>query len=115
MDAGSPAALGLPMLAAGALVAAAGLALGGRRSVRSRYRPDRWGAQEWLVAGSGAVAAAGVLLAAALDPSALAPSTSPLTAPAFPVVPACAVLVALLPAWVAPAPERDHDVVGERP
>ena len=33
------------MLAAGALVAAAGLALGGRRSARSRYRPDRWGAR----------------------------------------------------------------------
>jgi energy-coupling factor transport system permease protein len=114
MDAGSPTALGLPMLAAGALVAAVGLALGGRRSVRSRYRPDRWGAQEWVVAGSGAVAAAGVLIAAALDPSSLAPSTSPLTAPTFPVVPALAVLVALLPAWVAPAPERDREPVGER-
>jgi energy-coupling factor transport system permease protein len=114
MDAGSPTALGLPMLAAGALVAAGGLALGGRRSVRSRYRPDRWGLQEWVVAGSGAVAAAGMLIAAALDPSALAPSTSPLTMPTFPVVPALAVLVALLPAWVAPAPERDREGVGER-
>jgi energy-coupling factor transport system permease protein len=107
MDAGSPTALGLPILAAGALVAAAGLALGGRRSVRSQYRPDRWGAQEWVVAGSGAVAAAGMLITAAVDPSALAPSTSPLAAPGFPVVPALAILVALLPAWVAPAPERD--------
>jgi energy-coupling factor transport system permease protein len=106
MDAGSPTALGLPTLAAGALVAAAGLGLGGRRSARSRYRPDGWGLPEWLVAGSGAVAAAGVLLGAALDPSALAPSTSPLAAPAFPVVPALAVLVALLPARVAPPPER---------
>ena len=113
MDAGSPTALGLPMLAAGALVAAAGLALGGRRSVRSQYRPDRWGAQEWVVAGSGSVAAAGMLVAAAVDPSALAPSTSPLTMPTFPVVPALAVLVALLPAWVAPAPERDHERVGD--
>jgi energy-coupling factor transport system permease protein len=49
-----------------------------------------------------------------LDPSALAPSTSPLTMPTFPVVPALAVLVALLPAWVAPAPERDREPVGER-
>jgi energy-coupling factor transport system permease protein len=65
------------------------------------------------VAGSGAVAAAGMLIAAALDPSALAPSTSPLTAPTFPVVPALAVLVALLPAWVAPAPERDREAVGD--
>jgi energy-coupling factor transport system permease protein len=50
------------------------------------------------------VAAAGVLVGAALDPSALAPSTSPLVAPGLPVVPALALLVALLPAWLAPAP-----------
>jgi energy-coupling factor transport system permease protein len=92
LDAGSPGALGLPVLAAGAVVAGAGLALGGRRAVRSRYRPDRWGAQEWVVAGSGMVAAAGVLVGAALDPAAMNPSTSPLVAPGLPVVPAVALL-----------------------
>jgi energy-coupling factor transport system permease protein len=109
LDAGSPGALGLPVLAAGAVVAGAGLALGGRRAVRSRYRPDRWGAQEWVVAGSGMVAAAGVLVGAALDPAAMNPSTSPLVAPGLPVVPAVALLVALLPAWVAPPPADAHD------
>jgi energy-coupling factor transport system permease protein len=100
LNAGSPAALGLPVLAAGAVVAGAGLALGGRRAVRSRYRPDRWGGQEWLVAGSGLVAAAGVLVGRALDAAGLDPSTSPLVAPGLPVVPAVALLVALVPAWL---------------
>lgn len=34
---------GVPVLALGLAAALAGLWLGGRRSVRSRYRPDRWG------------------------------------------------------------------------
>ena len=110
LDAESPAALGLPVLAAGAVVAALGLALGGRRATRSRYRPDRWGALEWVVGGSGVVAALGVIAGAALDDAALAPSTSPLVAPGFPVVPALAVLVALLPAWLAPPPDREPPV-----
>lgn len=110
LDAESPAALGLPVLAAGALVAAVGLALGGRRATRTRYRPDRWGALEWVVGGSGVVAALGVIAGAALDDAALAPSTSPLVAPGLPVVPALAVLVALLPAWLAPPPDREPPV-----
>ncbi|MBH0242250.1 energy-coupling factor transporter transmembrane protein EcfT, partial [Streptomyces cavourensis] len=37
------AGYGLPVLLAGLVAAMAGLRLGGRRSVRTRYRPDRWG------------------------------------------------------------------------
>ncbi|GAA3489715.1 hypothetical protein GCM10018987_37980 [Streptomyces cremeus] len=37
------AGYGLPVLAIGLAAAMAGLRLGGRRSVRTRYRPDRWG------------------------------------------------------------------------
>ncbi len=109
LDASSPAALGLPLLAGGALVAAAGLAVGGRRSTRTRYRPDRWGPLEWAVSASGAVAAVGMLVTAGVDPSAVAPSTSPLVAPGLPVVPAVALLVALLPAWLAPSPDTEAE------
>ncbi|GHJ37946.1 CbiQ family ECF transporter T component [Streptomyces sp. TS71-3] len=98
------AAYGLPVLLGGAAAALGGLWLGGRRTVRTRYRPDVWGARAWLVAGSGAAVAALMIRAAALAPAALSPGVVPLTAPALPLWPAAAVLIGLLPAAVAPAP-----------
>jgi len=106
LDGGSSPLLGLPLLVAGAALAGGGLALGSRRSVRSRYRPDPWALPEWLVAGSGATAAALLLVAAAAGEPALAPSTYPLVAPALPLLPTAGVLLALLPAWAAPAPPQ---------
>ena len=108
LDAGSPVALGLPLLFAGGLLAAVGLSVGGRRASRSRYRPDRWGAQEWTVASSGLAAAVAALAGASLAPASMHPSTSPLVVPALAVVPVLGVLAALLPAWAAPVPEQDQ-------
>jgi energy-coupling factor transport system permease protein len=93
---------GLPLMLAGVAAALAGLRLGGRRSLRTRYRPDPWNARAWLVAGSGAAVAALLALAGARDPDALHPGVVPLTAPALPLWPAAAVLLALLPAFVVP-------------
>ena len=62
LDATTPGWLGLPLLAAGAVVAVAGSVLAGRRVQRTRYRPDPWGSPETVIAGCGVVAAA--LLAA---------------------------------------------------
>jgi energy-coupling factor transport system permease protein len=98
------AVYGLPLLLAGLVAATAGLRLGGARSVRTRYRPDRWGMRAWLVAGSGAVVATAMILAGSVDPEALHPGVVPLVAPVFPLWPAAAVLIGLLPAVVAPAP-----------
>ncbi|MFF0742574.1 energy-coupling factor transporter transmembrane component T [Streptomyces sp. NPDC004111] len=98
------AGYGLPVLLIGLAAAMAGLRLGGQRSVRTRYRPDRWGVRAWLVAGSGAVVAASMIWAASYDPQALHPGVLPLVAPQFPVWPALSVLVGLLPAVVAPVP-----------
>ncbi|MDL5201313.1 energy-coupling factor transporter transmembrane component T [Streptomyces sp. ALI-76-A] len=95
---------GLPVLLAGCAAALAGLRLGGRRSPRTRYRPDRWDARARLVAGSGAAVAVLLTLAAASDPEALHPGVVPLVTPALPLWPAAAVLLGLLPAFVAPAP-----------
>ncbi|GAA3102953.1 energy-coupling factor transporter transmembrane component T [Streptomyces rectiviolaceus] len=95
---------GLPVLAAGLVAALAGLRLGGRRSVRTRYRPDPWGVRAWLVAGSGIAVAGLMIWAATYDASALHPGVVPLTAPTLPLWPAAAVLVGLLPAFVAPVP-----------
>ncbi|MFF3337676.1 energy-coupling factor transporter transmembrane component T [Streptomyces flavidovirens] len=98
------AAYGLPVMAGGLVAALAGLRLGGRRSVRTRYRPDEWGVRAWLVAGSGAAVAALMIWAAADDPVALHPGVVPLVAPEFPLWPAASVLIGLLPAFVAPVP-----------
>ncbi|MFI1091096.1 CbiQ family ECF transporter T component [Streptomyces sp. NPDC020917] len=95
---------GLPVLLIGLAAAMAGLRLGGRRSVRTRYRPDRWGARAWLVAGSGAAVAGLMIAATGYDPAALDPPAFPLTAPALPLWPAAGLLLGLLPAFVAPAP-----------
>ncbi|MCH0567456.1 MULTISPECIES: energy-coupling factor transporter transmembrane component T [unclassified Streptomyces] len=95
---------GLPVLLAGLTAALAGLWLGGRRTPRTRYRPDRWNARARLVAASGAGVAALLALAASTDPAALHPGVVPLTAPVLPLWPAAAVLVGLLPAFVAPRP-----------
>ncbi|MFE3599793.1 energy-coupling factor transporter transmembrane protein EcfT [Streptomyces sp. NPDC059142] len=97
-------AYGTPLLVAGAVAAAAGLRLGGRRSVRTRYRPDRWGARAWLVAGSGAAVAAVLIVAGAAEPAALHPGVVPLETPTLPLWPAAGVLIGLLPAFIAPAP-----------
>ncbi|WP_410169617.1 CbiQ family ECF transporter T component [Actinacidiphila glaucinigra] len=92
------AAYGLPLLLAGLAAAVAGLRLGGRRSVRTRYRPDRWDATAWLITASGVAVAALTIWAAAASPAGLDPPVVPLTAPSLPLWPAAAVLLGLLPA-----------------
>lgn len=54
--------------------------------------------------GSGVAVAAGLIVSAAYDAAALSPGVLPLTAPALPLWPAAAILLGLLPAFVAPTP-----------
>lgn len=98
------ASYGVPVLLAGLAAALAGLHLGGRRTLRTRYRPDPWGVRAWLVSASGVTVAALLVVAASRDPEALHPGVVPLVAPALPLWPAGAVLLGLLPAFVAPSP-----------
>ncbi|MET9434453.1 energy-coupling factor transporter transmembrane protein EcfT [Streptomyces sp. NPDC006551] len=100
------AGYGLPLVGAGLVAAVAGLWLGGRRTVRTRYRPDRWGVRAWLVAGSGVAVAALMIAANAYAPEALHPGVVPLVAPQLPVWPAVSLLLGLVPAFVAPAPKE---------
>ncbi len=99
---------GVPVLLAGVTAALAGLWLGGRRTLRTRYRPDAWDTRAWLVTASGVAVAALLTLAASRDPAALNPGVVPLVAPTLPVWPAAAVLIGLLPAFITPAPEAPH-------
>jgi energy-coupling factor transport system permease protein len=94
----------VPVLLAGLAATATGLALGSRRSVRTRYRPDPWALPEWLTAGSGLAVAALVTWLAGRDPGAFTPSVVPPTAPVLPLAAALAALVGLLPAFAAPDP-----------
>lgn len=103
LDNSASALLGLPSLLVGALLATLGLAVGGRRTRRTRYRPDPWALPEWVVAGSGAATAAALFYTGAADPAALR-LPSPLTVPPVPVIATVGVLLALLPACVSPQP-----------
>ncbi|MFI5985143.1 energy-coupling factor transporter transmembrane component T [Streptomyces sp. NPDC051555] len=101
------AGYGLPVLLIGLAFALGGLRLGGRRSVRTRYRPDRWGVRAWLVSASGAAVAALMIYAGSVDPEGLRPGVVPLVAPGLSLWPAAAVLIGLLPAVVAPVPPKE--------
>jgi energy-coupling factor transport system permease protein len=105
LDAGALFGLGLPITAAGACLCAVGLAVGGRRTVRTRYRPDPWRRPEWIVAGSGLVALVVQAVVRALNtPGLIISFHTPLTMPPLPLWPVLATLVALVPALVAPSP-----------
>jgi energy-coupling factor transport system permease protein len=99
----APAATGLPLLLAGGAVTAVAFSLGARRGGRTRYRPDRWRAAEWLVGACGVAAAVALVLGPA---SGELPSASPPHWPPVPLVPLLGFLLAALPAWLAPPQPR---------
>ncbi|HEV7626555.1 MAG TPA: energy-coupling factor transporter transmembrane component T [Streptomyces sp.] len=109
------AAYGVPLLLAGVVLATAGLRLGGRRCVRTRYRPEGWGARAWLVSGAGVAVGAVMVAAGGSFPAALHPPAVPLTAPGLPLWPAAGLLLGLLPAFVAPNPSPPPSSAPEEP
>lgn len=95
--------LGAPMLAAGLLIAAVGFALGGRLVQRTVYRPDPWRGSELLVVAAGVAPPAGMFLTGA---TVAHPSLAPLSWPQLAAIPAAAILLAVLAAFLAPPPAR---------
>jgi energy-coupling factor transport system permease protein len=106
LDAGSLPAGGLPFIATGSALVAGGMVASGRRSTRTRYRPDLWAAAEWVVVGSGAVALTGLIVATALGVTGLQLEVYPLHWPDLPILPAAGIVVALVPALAAPVEQR---------
>ena len=104
LDGTAPRLVGIGSLAAGLALCAAGLSLGGRRVQRSSYRPDPWLTPEWLVAGCGVASAVVMVATSSYDPLLLHPSLDPLRWPDLPLLPLLAVLLGVLPAWLAPTP-----------
>ena len=116
LDGCSAPLLGLPLLLVGSAAAAASLAVGARRERRSRYRPDPWAAPEWVVASSGAIAGALVLVAAQRGVPGIILQTSPAVWPVLPWLPAFGVLLGLVPAWLSPLPPlRARERAGSHP
>ncbi len=107
LDASAPQALGLPMLLLGLTLAVAGFTLAGRRSVRTRYRPDPWSWPEWGVTACAAATAATLVgMSMAGDRGLIAP-VDPLTWPSLPLLAVAGILISVLPAVIAPpAPGR---------
>lgn len=115
LDPTVPHAAGIGGFAGGASLCVAGLALGGRRITRSRYRPDPWRWPEWAVVTCGIASAAGLCLKAGYNPAALSPDLYPLHWPSLPLVPAAAILISALAAVIAPPPAVSQDSVAAAP
>jgi energy-coupling factor transport system permease protein len=99
---------GIPFVALGAILVGVGLAAGGRRTVRTRYRPDVWKRPEWLVAASGLAVVGCLVAAAALGAPGLQFVVYPLGPPTLPLLAVAGILLGLLPAWVAPVERRPN-------
>jgi energy-coupling factor transport system permease protein len=93
--------LGLPSLLVGLLLVGAAMLLGGRRTGRTRYRPDPWAVPELLVVACGIVPAAAMFWQVHTDPALLV-MASPTDIPPVPVVACLGILVGMLPAVLAP-------------
>lgn len=102
LDASAPAALGLPLLATGFILGGIGFTLAGRRSVRTRYRPDPWTWAEWGVTAC-ALTTAGIVVAASVQGvvGLIAP-VDPIAWPAVPAAAVLAILISALPAVITP-------------
>lgn len=88
-------------LVIGLLLAVGAMAIGRQRVTRTRYRPDPWALPEWLVVGSGAIAAAAMTAAAVRGVEGLV-LAGPLVVPPVPLLPVIGILIGLAPAVVAP-------------
>lgn len=99
IDPGTNHRLGLALLVAGTGLATVGGFIAGRRTRRTRYRPDAWQWPEWLVVGCGAVVVV-VYQLRVHDP---ADAGVPLAWPTLPLVAFLATLVAVVPAFATPA------------
>jgi len=92
---------GVPLLAVGTLLGVVGLRVGGRRTGRTRYRPDPWAVPEFLAVGCGAVAATLMFVTSSRDPGLLW-LASPTDVPPVPLLACLGILIGVLPAFVTP-------------
>jgi energy-coupling factor transport system permease protein len=92
---------GVPLLLLGGLLGVLGLRVGGRRSGRTRYRPDPWAVPELLAVSCGVVAATLMFFTASREPALLS-LASPTDLPPVPLLACLGILVGVLPAFLTP-------------
>jgi len=103
-----PASWGRPLLLAGLVVAIGGIVAAGRRVHRSRYRPDHWRWPELTVVASGLAVAVAAQRVTQESPAIAYPSLT--AVPTLDVLALAAVVVAVLPAALAPPPTHGLEV-----
>lgn len=112
---GSPAVLGLPMLAVGLVSTIAALALAGRSRVRTRYRPDPWAMPEWLVSAAGIATAALFAGAAWAAVPGMETPFDPAVWPSLPLIALLGVALAATPTVTAPPVPRAGTTIASQP
>jgi energy-coupling factor transport system permease protein len=102
LDSTAPRLLAWPMLAGGLLLATVGFVGAGHRVARTRYRPDPWLTADLVTAATGVTVAVLSAVALAQRPDVAFPDPS--AWPELSLLTLVAVLVGLVPAFVAPPP-----------
>ena len=102
LDASTSPRVAAGLLAVGLVLLLVGLLRSNRRAVRTVYRPDPWRTPETLTVGVGVIALASCTVVAWTSPDVMIPATSPLVWPTLALVPMIGIVLAALPAWVAP-------------
>ena len=102
LDGGSTGVGSVVIGLGGVAAALAGLRLSGRRSIRTRYRPDPWALPEWLTSASGLVPAAGIIALSVLNPTLLNPSLAPVEPPLLTPTIVAILVLGVLPAVLTP-------------
>jgi energy-coupling factor transport system permease protein len=103
---GSATWWGPVLVITGFVCTSASLVISGRRSVRTRYRPNVWHTSDVLTALTGITVAALFTVAGLIHPDVMATPTSPPAWPTLSIAAIAGVLVAALPAIITPRPPR---------
>lgn len=82
------------------------VAMAGRRSIRTRYRPNRWRIADIGTALCGVGVAVCFVAAAALFPAAMDPSTTPAVWPSLPILGVLGIAMSAAPAYFTPPQPR---------
>jgi energy-coupling factor transport system permease protein len=90
--------LGAPLVVIGTSLCIATLHLSGKRTLRTKYRPDPWGAAEWLIISSAFSSALLMILISGRGIELLSPAYNTTALPQLPLLATAALAITLLPA-----------------